>query len=70
MATDSEIDKGKESITPPAPEKSFLDRGSNRLAKTIPQIRTGHWLCALYIKRVRKNWEQVSGKCHLLGLAL
>jgi hypothetical protein len=25
IAKDSEIDKGKESITPPAPKKSFLD---------------------------------------------
>jgi hypothetical protein len=58
------IDKGKESITPPAPKKSFLDRASNRLAKTIAQIRTGHWLCAPYVKRVRKNREeQVSHKC-------
>ena len=64
MTKDSGIDKGKESITPPASKKFFLDRASNRLARTIAQIRTGHWLCAPYIKRVRKNREeQVSNKC-------
>jgi hypothetical protein len=63
VAKDSEIDQGKEYITPPAPKKSFLDRASNRLARTIAQIRIGHWLCAPYIKRVRKNREtQVSDK--------
>jgi hypothetical protein len=50
IANDSEIDKGKESITPPAPKKSFWDRASNQLARTIAQIRTGHWLCAPYVK--------------------
>jgi hypothetical protein len=68
IAKDSEIDKGKESITPPAPKKSLLDRASNRLARTVSQIRTGHWLCAPYIKRVRKNREeQVSDKCWWCG---
>jgi hypothetical protein len=67
MTKDSGIDKGKESITPPAPKKS-LDRASNRLARTIAQILTGHWLCAPYLKRVRKNRdEQVSDKCWWCG---
>jgi hypothetical protein len=58
----------KETITPPAPKKSFLDRASNRLARTVAQIRTGHWLCAPYLKRVRKNREeQVSDKCWWCG---
>jgi hypothetical protein len=57
MANDSEIDTGKESIT----------QASNPLARTIAQIRTGHWLCAPYIKRVRKNREQVSDKCWWCG---
>jgi hypothetical protein len=35
MVKDTETDKGKESITPPAPKKSFLDRASNQLARTI-----------------------------------
>jgi hypothetical protein len=64
----SETDKGKETITPPAPKKSILDRASNRLARTVAQIRTGHWLCAPYLKRVRKNREeQVSDKCWWCG---
>jgi ribonuclease HI len=64
IAKDSETDKGKETITPPAPKKSFLDRASNQLARTVAQIRTGDWLCAPYLKRVRKNREeQVSDKC-------
>jgi hypothetical protein len=68
IAKDSETDKGKETITPPAPKKSFLDRASNRLARAVAQIRTGHWLCAPYLKRVRKNREeQVSDKCWWCG---
>jgi hypothetical protein len=68
IAKDSETDKGKETITPPAPKKSFLDRASNRLARTVAQIRAGHWLCAPYLKRVRKNREeQVSDKCWWCG---
>jgi ribonuclease HI len=68
IAKDSETDQGKETITPPAPKISFLDRASNRLARTVAQIRTGHWLCAPYLKRVRKNREeQVSDKCWWCG---
>jgi hypothetical protein len=54
MAKDTETDKGKETILPPNPKKSFLDRAPNRLARKISQIRTGHWLSATYLKRVRK----------------
>jgi hypothetical protein len=46
-----ETDKGKDSILPPSPKNSFLDRASNKLARTIAQIRTGHWLCGPYLKR-------------------
>jgi ribonuclease HI len=46
IAKDTETESGKDSILPPAPKKSFLDGASNRLARTIAQIRTGHWLCA------------------------
>jgi ribonuclease HI len=46
MAKDTETERGKDSILPPAPKTSFLDGASNRLARTIAQIRTGHWLCA------------------------
>jgi hypothetical protein len=55
MAKDMETDKGKDSILPPPPKKSFLDRASNKLARTIAQIRTGHWLCGPYLKRIRKD---------------
>jgi hypothetical protein len=51
----TETEKGKDSILPPAPKKSFLDHAPNRVARTIAQIRTGHWLCAPYLKRTRKN---------------
>jgi hypothetical protein len=54
IAKDSETDKGKDTITPPVPKKSFLDRASNRLPRTVAQILTGHLLCAPYLKRVRK----------------
>jgi hypothetical protein len=68
IAKDSETDKGKETITRPAPKTSFLDLASNRLARTIAQILTGHWLCTPYLKRVRKNREeQVSDKCWWCG---
>jgi hypothetical protein len=42
-AKDTEVDKGKHAIIPPAPKKSFLDSAPNRLSRTIAQIRTGHW---------------------------
>jgi hypothetical protein len=59
-----ETQKGKHSILPPAPKKSFLDRASNRLSRTIAQIRTGHWLCGPYLKRIRKNRDElVSDRC-------
>jgi ribonuclease HI len=64
--TAKEIDtqKGKEAILPPAPKKSFLDSVPNRLSRTIAQIRTGHWLCGSYLKRIRKNRDEpVSDRC-------
>jgi hypothetical protein len=68
MAKDTETDKGKETILPPDPKKSFLDRAPNRLARTIAQIRTGHWLSASYLKRVRKNRdEEMSDLCWWCG---
>jgi hypothetical protein len=63
MVKDTEVDKGKHSIILPAPPKSFLDSVPNRLYRTIAQIRTGHWLCAPYLKRIRKNRdEEISDK--------
>jgi hypothetical protein len=55
MAKDTEVDKGKHSIIPPSPQKYFLDRASNRLPRTIAQIRTGHWLCTLPETRQEKQ---------------
>jgi hypothetical protein len=67
MAKYSEIDKGKASIPPPAPKRS-LGRASNRILRTIAQIRTGHWLCAPQVKPVRKNREEaVLDKIWLCG---
>jgi hypothetical protein len=64
MAKDTETDKGKETIQPPNTKKSFLDRAQNRLARTIAQTRTGHWLSASYLKRGRKNRdEEISDLC-------
>jgi ribonuclease HI len=68
MAKETETERGKHSILPPAPKKSFLDSAPNRIARTIAQIRTGHWLCAPYLKRIRKDREeQVSDRCWWCG---
>jgi hypothetical protein len=68
MAKDTEVEKGKHSIIPPAPKQSFLDSAPNRISRTIAQIRTGHWLRAPYLKRVRKNRdEEISDKCWWCG---
>jgi hypothetical protein len=67
-AKDTETERGKDSILLPAPKKSFLDGAPNRLARTIAQIRTGHWLCAPYLKRIRKNRDdEVSDWCWWCG---
>jgi hypothetical protein len=45
-----------------------VDRASSRVARTIAQIRAGHWVCAPYLKRVRTNREeQVSDICRWCG---
>jgi hypothetical protein len=48
---------GKESITPPPPQKSCLDGAKNGLARVVAQIRSGHWRSAAYLKRIRKREE-------------
>jgi hypothetical protein len=45
---------GTEEIPPPPPKKSCLDRMRNAIARTVSQIRTGHWRSAVYLKRIRK----------------
>jgi hypothetical protein len=66
MAKDIETDKGKDSILPPPPKKSFLDRASNKLARTIARVRTG--LCGPYLKRIRKDRnEPASDRCWWCG---
>jgi ribonuclease HI len=64
MAKDTETERGKDLILPPAPKKSFLDSASNRLAQTIAQIRSGLWLCAPDLKRTRKSRDnKVFDRC-------
>jgi hypothetical protein len=58
MAKDIKTDKGRDSILPPPLKKSFLDRVSNKLARAIAQIRTGHWLCGPYLKRIGKDCNE------------
>jgi hypothetical protein len=53
---------GTEEIPLPSPKKSCLDKMQNSLARTAVQIRTGHWRCAVYLKRIRK---MVDDKCWL-----
>jgi hypothetical protein len=68
MAKDTETERGKGSIIPPPPKKSSLDRASDWLSRTIAQIWTDHWLCAPYLKRIRKDREeQMSDKCWWCG---
>jgi hypothetical protein len=67
MAKDTETERGKDSILPPAPKKSFIDRAPHRVVRTIAQIRTGS-LCAPDLKRARKNWDdEVSDRCWWCG---
>jgi hypothetical protein len=67
MAKDTETERGKDSILPQAPKQSFRDGAPNRLAPTTAQIRTGHWLCAPYLKRTRKNRDEISDRCWWCG---
>jgi hypothetical protein len=68
IAKDTETDKGKKTILPPTLNNSFLDRAPNQLAGAIAQIRTGHWLSTPYLKRVRKNREElISDLCWWCG---
>jgi hypothetical protein len=48
--------RGKASIgPPPPPKKSCLDKERNSLARTVAQIRCGHWRSAAYFKRIRRR---------------
>jgi hypothetical protein len=59
-------DQRQETVLPPNPTKSFLDRAQNRLARKIAQIRTGHWVSAhwQYLKRVRKKRVEIISDQH------
>jgi hypothetical protein len=48
---------GTEEVPPPPPKKSCLDSMRNAVARTVAQIRTGHWRSAVYLKRIRKMAE-------------
>jgi hypothetical protein len=39
----------------PPPKKSCLDKTRNCLARTVAQIRCGHWRSAVYLKRIRRR---------------
>jgi hypothetical protein len=44
---------------PTSPEKLLSETVHQiALSRTIAQVRTGHWLCASYLKRVRKNRDE------------
>jgi hypothetical protein len=51
MANTTATERGKDSILPHAPKKSFPGGGPNRVAHTIAQTRTCHWLYVPYLKR-------------------
>jgi hypothetical protein len=63
MAKETETEKGKHSILPPAPKMSFLDSAQNRVARTIAQIRAGHWLCAPCLKRIGMSTYLIGAGC-------
>jgi ribonuclease HI len=48
---------GIEEKPPPPPKKPCLDSMRNSIARTVAQIRTGHWRSTVYIKRTRKIAE-------------
>jgi hypothetical protein len=54
---------GTEEIPPPPPKKSCLDRMRNAIARTVSQIRTGHWRSAVYLKRIRKKADDKCWFC-------
>jgi hypothetical protein len=54
---------GTEEIPPPPPKKSCLDGMRNATARTVAQIRIGHWRFAVYLKRIRKMAEDKCWFC-------
>jgi ribonuclease HI len=46
---------GNEEIPPPPAKKSCIDRARNCFARTAAQIRTGHWRCTVYFRRINKR---------------
>jgi hypothetical protein len=45
------------------PKKSCLDRMRNAIARTVSQIRTGHWRSAVYLKWIRKTADDKCWFC-------
>jgi hypothetical protein len=57
--------RGKDSVgITPFPKKSCLDKAKNSLARTVAQIRSGHWRSAVYLKRIRKRESDHCWFCH------
>jgi hypothetical protein len=57
--------RGKDSVgIPPPPKKSCLDKARNSLARTVAQIRSGHWRSAVYLKRIKKRTTDHCWFCH------
>jgi hypothetical protein len=54
---------GTEEIPPPQPKQSCLDNKRNSLARTVAQVRTGHWRSAVYLKRICKMAEDKRWFC-------
>jgi hypothetical protein len=50
---------------PPPPKKSCLDKAKNSLARTVAQIRSGHWRSAIYLKRIRKSTTEHCWFCKI-----
>jgi hypothetical protein len=56
--------RGKDSIGILPPKKSCLDGARNSLARTVAQIRSGHWRSAVYLKRIKRRTTDHCWFCH------
>ena len=46
-----------------------MDRARNALARTAAQIRTGHWLLAVFLKRTKRRRDDNCWFCHGLRMS-